>query len=129
HHIICDGWSVRVLLRELFTLYESSNNGRSASLPQLAIQFADFALWQRTRLQGTALESSLLYWKQQLAGASPKLDLPTDYPRPERATLNGAQRSIHLPADVSKAIRTLSQQQGTTLFMTLLAAFQTLLFR
>jgi amino acid adenylation domain-containing protein len=129
HHIICDGWSVRVLLRELFTLYESSSNGRSSSLPRLAIQFADFALWQRTRLQGTALESSLLYWKQQLAGASPKLDLPTDYPRPERATLNGAQRSIHLPADISKAIRALSQKQGTTLFMTLLAAFQTLLFR
>jgi amino acid adenylation domain-containing protein len=129
HHIICDGWSVGVLLRELFTLYESLTNGRSGTLPQLEIQYADFALWQRMRLQTKTLEPSLHYWKQQLTGAPLNLDLPTDYPRPQTHALRGAQAAIQLSASVSESIMTLSQQQGATLFMTLLAAFQTLLFR
>jgi amino acid adenylation domain-containing protein len=129
HHIICDGWSVGVLLRELVTLYENSNDEHGGSLPPLPIQYADFAVWQRTRLDEKTLAPSLRYWRQQLAGASPRLDLPTDYPRPETPALHGARLSIKVPAEISQALKTFSQQQGTTLFMTLLAAFQILLFR
>jgi len=129
HHIICDAWSVRVLLGELISLYQGFIDGQEASLPELAIQYADFAIWQRTRLQDAAMESSLQYWKQQLAGASPKLDLPTDYPGSALPALKGAATSIQLPASLSEAIKALGQQEGATLFMTLLAAIQTLLFR
>jgi amino acid adenylation domain-containing protein len=129
HHIVCDGWSVGVLLRELSTLYGNSLSGRSASLPELRIQYADFASWQRRRLQGVWLDRQLEYWKNQLAGAAPTLDLSTDYPRSARHLLRGAQDSILLPAELSDAIRRLARQEGATLFMTLLAAFQTLLFR
>jgi amino acid adenylation domain-containing protein len=129
HHLVCDGWSVGVLLRELATLYQDLLAGRSASLPQLRIQYADFALWQRRRLQGEWFDRQLQYWKKELAGASPMLDLPADYPRPQRRLLKGAQESILLSPHLSEAIRILSRQEGATLFMTLLAAFQTLLFR
>ncbi|MDX6577743.1 MAG: hypothetical protein QOE96_3696 [Blastocatellia bacterium] len=129
HHIVCDGWSVSVLLRELATLYADSVAGRPASLSELRIQYADFASWQRRRLQGPWLDCQLEYWKNQLAGATPTLDLSTDYSRPERQLLRGAQDSILLPTELSDAIRRLGRQQGATLFMTLLAAFQTLLFR
>ena len=129
HHIACDGWSVGVLLRELATLYKDARAGRSTSLLPLKIQYADFALWQRRRLSGKWFERQVEFWKKQLAGASAMLDLPTDYPRPQRQIVRGAQDSILLSANVSEAIRTLSRQEGATLFMTLLAAFQTLLFR
>ncbi|MDX6500089.1 MAG: hypothetical protein QOG23_3349 [Blastocatellia bacterium] len=129
HHFVCDGWSVGVLLRELATLYRDSDAGRSASLPQLRIQYADYALWQRQRLQGPWFERQLEYWRKQMAGAAPILDLPTDYSRPEKRTVKGAQDSIRLSANLSGAIEKLSRQEGVTLFMTLLAAFQTLLFR
>ncbi|HMG74404.1 MAG TPA: amino acid adenylation domain-containing protein [Pyrinomonadaceae bacterium] len=129
HHIVCDGWSVGVLLREVATLYGDLLAGRSGSLPQLRIQYADFASWQRRHLQGAWLDRQLEYWKMQLVGAAPTLDLSTDYPRPERQLLRAAQDSILLPAKVSDAIRRLGRQEGATLFMTLLAAFQTLLFR
>src|SRR5207253_3060459 len=129
HHIVCDGWSVGVLLKELATLYGDSRTGSPTSLPQLRIQYADFASWQRRGLRGAWLDEQLEYWKNQLAGAAPTLDLSTDYPRPERQLLRGAQDSILLPAKMSDAIRRLGRQEGATLFMTLLAAFQTLLFR
>jgi len=129
HHIICDAWSVRVLLSELISLCQSYLDGQEATLPELAIQYADFAIWQRTLLEDPAMESSLQYWKQELAGASPKLDLPTDYPRSALPAIKGAGASIQLPASLSEAIKALGQQQGATLFMTLLAAIQTLLFR
>lgn len=129
HHFVCDGWSVGVLLRELATLYQDSGAGRSASLPQLRIQYADYALWQRQRLSGQWFEQQLEYWRKQMAGAAPILDLPTDYSRPEQRSVTGAQDSIRLPVNLTEAIGKLSRQEGVTLFMTLLAAFQTLLFR
>jgi amino acid adenylation domain-containing protein len=124
HHIICDGWSIDVLLRELTTRYQSD-----ASAPQLQLQYADYALWQRERFQSEALTRQMDYWKQKLANAPAALELPTDYRRPATRAFNGAQESVLLPADLSRAVKTLSQCEGGTLFMTLLAAFQTLLFR
>ena len=129
HHLVCDGWSVGVVLRELATLYQDSCAGRPASLPQLRIQYADYASWQRRRLSGRWFERQLDYWRKQMAGAAPTLDLPTDYSRPEKRSVKGAQDSIRLSANLSEAIGKLSRQEGVTLFMTLLAAFQTLLFR
>lgn len=124
HHIICDGWSIDVLLRELMTRYQSA-----ASAPQLQLQYADFALWQRKRFQSEALTSQIDYWKQKLAGAPAVLELPTDYRRPATHTFNGAQASLLLPADLCRGVKALSRREGATLFMTLLASFQTLLFR
>jgi amino acid adenylation domain-containing protein len=129
HHLICDGWSIGVLLRELATLYHDLRSHRAASLPQLRIQYADYALWQRQRLSGPWFERQLEYWRTQMAGAAPMLDLPTDYPRPEKRSVKGAQESILLSANLSDSIGKLSRQESATLFMTLLAAFQTLLFR
>ena len=129
HHIVCDGWSVSLLLSELARHYQDLSAGRAASPPQLKIQYADFALWQRERLQGQRFERQLEYWRNQMAGAALILDLPTDYPRPEKRSVVGAQDSILLPASLSEAIGKLGRQEGATLFMTLLAAFQTLLFR
>ncbi len=128
HHIICDGWSTEILLREIATLYADFRVGRPASLPPLTIQYADFAAWQRRRLQGERFDRQLQYWRQELAGAPPFLELPTDYPRPQHRILQGAQESIVLSREVSNAIRRLGQREGATLFMTLLAAFQSLLF-
>jgi amino acid adenylation domain-containing protein len=129
HHIVCDGWSVGLFLRELTILYQDSQAGRPSSLPALSIQYADFAAWQRRRLQGEWFEPQLQYWLKSLTGASSLLDLPTDYARPQRQLLKGAQQSITLSKATSKAIGKLGRQEGSTLFMVLLAAFQTLLFR
>jgi amino acid adenylation domain-containing protein len=129
HHLICDGWSIGVLLRELATIYQDLCAGRTASLPQPKIQYADYALWQRQRLQGPWFEKQLEYWRKQMAGAAPMLDLPTDYSRPDRYSVKGSEEQILLPEGVSRAIGNLGRQEGATLFMTLLAAFQTLLFR
>ncbi|HVS80634.1 MAG TPA: amino acid adenylation domain-containing protein [Pyrinomonadaceae bacterium] len=129
HHIICDGWSVGVLLREIAALYQSAAGDRSVALPQLPIQYADFALWQRSWLQGPTLARQLDYWKQKLADAPTALDLPADYSRPVTRNCNGAQLSVSLSDALSNSIRMLSQGENATLFMTLLAAFQALLFR
>ena len=129
HHLVCDGWSVGVLLRELTHLYQDARAGRAASLPELKIQYADYALWQRQRLRGPWFDRQLDYWRKQMAGAAPMLDLPTDYSRSGKRSVKGAQDSILLPANLSQAIAKLSREEGTTLFMTLLAGFQTLLFR
>ncbi|HEY0604990.1 MAG TPA: non-ribosomal peptide synthase/polyketide synthase, partial [Herpetosiphonaceae bacterium] len=128
HHIISDGWSQSVLLRELTTLYRGYAQGEAVNLPPLPIQYADYAVWQRQWLQGSVLEQQLGYWRQQLADVSP-LDLPTDYPRPPVTTAQGAQTSFVLPAPLTSALHRLSQELGATLFMTLLAAFQVLLAR
>ncbi len=128
HHIIFDAWSQAILLRELALLYESFVNSQSLSLPELAIQYADFACWQRQWLQGEALEAQLAYWKQQLAGLA-VLELPTDHPRPPVQTSRGAYRSLVFQKPLSKALQDLSRQEDVTLFMTLLAAFKTLLYR
>jgi len=129
HHIISDGWSMGVLIKELVTLYEAFSTGLPSPLPELPIQYADFAVWQRQWLQGEVRSSQLAYWKEQLNGATTLLALPTDRPRPAVQSFHGGRQTWALSLDLSQALMNLSQQQGVTLFMTLLAAFQTLLYR
>jgi amino acid adenylation domain-containing protein/non-ribosomal peptide synthase protein (TIGR01720 family) len=129
HHSISDGWSMSVFKRELIELYQSFCQERPFSLPELPIQYADYALWQRQWLRGKVLEQQLAYWRQQLAGASPLLALPTDRPRPAVQTFAGATLQVLLPTELSAGLQTLSQREGVTLFTTLLAALQTLLAR
>ncbi|BDI19712.1 hypothetical protein ANSO36C_55140 [Nostoc cf. commune SO-36] len=129
-HIVSDGWSTGILVQELATLYEAFCNGELLSpLPPLPIQYVDFAAWQRQWLQGEVLETQMAYWRKQLADAPKVLELPTDYPRPAIQTFRGATYSFNLSHQLSLALNKLSQQQGSTLFMTLLAAFQSLLYR
>ncbi len=127
HHIVSDGWSTGILIREMAALYDAFRAGRPSSLPALPLQYADFAHWQRDWLQGEVLETQLTYWKQQLFGAPPLLELPADHPRPAVQTFHGAQQSILLPRTVGDGLKALSRQEGLTLFMTLLAAFKVLL--
>ncbi len=129
HHIIADGWSVGVLVRELRTLYTAFATGQPSPLADLPIQYADFAHWQREWLQGEVLSTQIAYWRQQLDGAIANLDLPTDRLRPVLPTFRGARQSLMLPTELSEALSNLSAREGVTLFMTLLAAFQTLLYR
>lgn len=129
HHIIFDGWSVGIIFRELSEFYTAFTTGKPSSLPELPIQYADFAIWQRQRLQGEVLENLLDYWRQQLKDVPPVLQLPTDFPRPKVQSFQGGTQSFILPPDLTEQIKALSQQQGVTLFMILLAAFQTLLYR
>ena len=128
HHIASDGWSMEVLYKELATIYEAFTAGRPSPLPELPVQYADFALWQRDQLQGEVLAEQLAYWKKQLVGAS-VLQLPTDYPRPAVQTYKGATRRLKLPWELTEGLRSLGRREGATLFMTLMAAFQTLLYR
>jgi amino acid adenylation domain-containing protein len=129
HHIISDGWSMALLLREVTLLYQAFSKGEASPLAELPIQYADFAHWQRQWLQGAELEEQLAYWKRQLDGSPPLLELPTDRPRPAMQGYRGATHSFILPAQLSSALHALSQSEGVTLFMTLLAAFKTLLYR
>ncbi|MBF2002243.1 MAG: amino acid adenylation domain-containing protein [Synechococcales cyanobacterium M58_A2018_015] len=128
HHIITDGWSMEVLLREWVTLYAAFSSGQPSPLPDLPIQYADFAMWQRQWLQGEVLDRQLAYWKQQLQDL-PVLQLPTDLPRSRVQTFRGAVEQFSLPLPLTQAVQRLSQSAGTTLFMTLLAAFKVLLYR
>ncbi|WPB73717.1 non-ribosomal peptide synthase/polyketide synthase [Archangium violaceum] len=129
HHIISDGWSMGVLIREMVALYEALSSGRPSPLPEPALQYADYAAWQRQWLRGEALETQLSYWKQQLDGAPRRLELPTDHPRPAMPTYRGARYSRPLPNALTEALKALSRREGATLFMTLMAAFQALLAR
>ena len=129
HHIVSDGWSIKVLIRELGTLYEAYASGREAALPALPIQYADFAAWQREWLRGDVLEEQLAYWRRQLASSPPLLELPTDRPRPTFKTFHGADVPLTLSKKLSGEIAQLSRREGATLFMTLLAAFSALLYR
>jgi len=129
HHIVSDGWSRGILIREVSALYQAYSRGESSPLPELKVQYGDFAVWQRERLQGETLERELTFWKEQLAGAPPLLDLPTDRPRPPVQTYRGAAERFALSPELSQRLKVLSQKHGTTMFMLLLAAFQTLLFR
>ncbi|HYO92153.1 MAG TPA: condensation domain-containing protein, partial [Pyrinomonadaceae bacterium] len=129
HHIISDGWSLEVFTKELSALHESFSLGQPSTLPELPIQYADFAVWQREWLRGEVLEEQLAYWRQQLADAPTTLELPTDRPRPPVQTFRGASQSLQLSAQLTASLKALSQQEGATLFMTLLAAFKTLLYR
>lgn len=127
HHIVADGWSIGVFMRELASLYAAFLHGQSSPLPDLPIQYADFAVWQHQWLQGEVLEAQLAYWKQQLGGSLPMLEFPTDYPRPAVQTFRGARQTLVLPKALTEDIKSLGQREGVTLFMTLLASFQTLL--
>ena len=129
HHIVSDGWSMGVLVNEVATLYEASLERRPSPLPELPIQYADFSEWQRKWLAGEVLEKQLQYWKRQLGGALPVLELPLTRTRPARQSFRGASSAFKLPPELSAALKRLSQQEGVTLFMLLLAAFQTLLHR
>ncbi len=128
HHIVSDGWSITVLVRELAAHYTALTEARSAELPKLPIQYADFALWQRDWLAGERLQMQLEYWRRQLEGLEP-LRLPTDYARPSAQTYRGGLITRRLAAALRKAIETLAQREGATLFMTLLAALDVLLSR
>ncbi|GHO80004.1 hypothetical protein KSD_77750 [Ktedonobacter sp. SOSP1-85] len=129
HHIISDGWSIGVLVREFTTLYQAAVRGESLELTPLPIQYADYTLWQRQWLQDEQLQQQLTYWQAHLADAPPLLDLPTDRPRPQVQSYAGAEFSLHLAQELRQGLEALSQQQGATLFMTLLASFQLLLMR
>jgi amino acid adenylation domain-containing protein len=128
HHLVHDGWAQGVLIRDFSKLYAASAAGKPSPLPELPIQFADFAYWQRQWLQGDVLEAELSFWRRQLAGAPPVLELPTDRPRPAVQSFRGVERIVTLPARLSESLRTLSRREGVTLFMTMLAAFKTLLY-
>ncbi len=129
HHIAGDGWSVDVLLGELAALYRAFAAGLPSPLPELPIQYADFAAWQRRWLAGPVLDEQLAYWRRQLAGAPEALDLPTDRPRPAVETSRGTHFSTPLPSALAAGVRTLSRSREATLFMTLLAGFAAQLHR
>ena len=128
HHITFDAWSLGVFLRELAVLYGTFSAGQPSPLPELSVQYADYAVWQRQQLQGVALDHHLTYWRRQLAGLH-RVEVPTDRPRPPVQTPRGARHSLGLSQRLTTALHALSRQEGATLFMTLLAAFQTLLHR
>ncbi|MGA9767772.1 MAG: amino acid adenylation domain-containing protein, partial [Blastocatellia bacterium] len=129
HHIICDGWSLGVLLRELTELYGAYLQSKPSPLREPVIQYTDFAHWQREWLQDEVLENQLAYWRKQLGGELPILDLMTDHPRPVVLTYRGAKQHVEISKEITESLKALSRRQDVTLFMTLLAAFKTLLFR
>ncbi|MES1241997.1 MAG: amino acid adenylation domain-containing protein [Acidobacteriota bacterium] len=129
HHIVSDATSMAVLFREVAALYEAFSAGRPSPLPELPVQYGDFAAWQRQWLQGPALHAELGYWKERLAGAPAALDLPADRPRSAVQSYRGASRSVRFGRDLSAAVARLGRSEGSTLFMTALAAFSALLYR
>ena len=130
HHVVSDGWSMGVFVQELSALYNAYSQDQPSPLTPLPIQYADFALWQRQWLQGDVLQRQLSYWQKQLKASAPALlSLPTDRPRPAVQTFAGAYQQFALSQELTQKLTQLSQQQGVTLFMTLLAAFDTLLYR
>ncbi len=130
HHIAIDGVSLYgIFLKELATLYQAFSSGQRSPLPELPLQYADFAVWQRQWMQGEVLSQQLEYWKQKLSGELPILQLPCDRPRPPVQSFRGAKQKLTLSKSLSEALKAFSQQEGVTLFMTLLTAFKTLLYR
>ena len=129
HHIVADGWSVNVLLRELPLLYEVFATGQPSPLPELPIQYVDYAVWQREQLQGEPLARQLNYWKKQLEGVPDLLELPANRLRPAKPSFAGAEISRELPQALADEVAELTRREGATLFITLLAAFQALLHR
>ena len=129
HHIVSDAWSVGIFVRELSALYASFVDEQESPLTALPVQYADFAHWQQQWLQGDVLATQMAYWKQHLAGAPALLNLPTDRPRPAVQKFQGETQTLVLPPALTDSLKTFSRQQGATLFMTLLAAFKTVLFR
>ncbi|HEY2858863.1 MAG TPA: condensation domain-containing protein, partial [Terracidiphilus sp.] len=129
HHIVADGLSLTILLKEWSALYRACLAGEPSPLPGLPIQYADYAAWQRRWLQGEALAGLVAYWKRELAGAPSLLTLPTDRPRPEAQTFRGGIVELVIEEDLVRRLESLSRQSGVTMFMTLLAAYATLLSR
>jgi amino acid adenylation domain-containing protein len=129
HHIVGDAWSMEVLVEEVSELYNAFSLGQAPRLAALPIQYADYAVWQREWLQGEMLEAQLAFWREQLRGEPPALELPTDRARPPVSTHRGASHSFTLPKGLGECITRLGREEGATLFMTLLAAFQVLLAR
>jgi amino acid adenylation domain-containing protein len=129
HHIVTDGWSMGIFFYELTTLYACYAQGAPSPLPELTVQYADYAHWQREWLQGEDLEKQLSYWREQLGGELPVLQLPTDFPRPAVQTYQGKELLFSLPKSLADGLTTWGKGEGVTLFMTLLGSFQTLLHR
>ncbi len=129
HHIICDGWSIEVLFSEMEEFYNCACTKAAVRLPELPVQYADYAIWQREWLQGKVLAEQLGYWREQLGGAEGVLELPTDRPRPAVRSYHGGIVQWHLSEDLTRELEQLAQTQKTTLFMVLLAAFKILLWR
>ncbi|MEM7583498.1 MAG: amino acid adenylation domain-containing protein [Acidobacteriota bacterium] len=129
HHFVHDGWSVGVLLRELIALYEAFLEGRPSPLPELPIQFADYATWQEQWMAGDVLAERIAFWRELVKDCPLVLDLPTDRPRPPRQRFRGKRLDTDLPAELYGELRALSRREGVTLFMTMLSAFQVLLYR
>ncbi|CUS36977.1 putative Multi-domain non-ribosomal peptide synthetase [Candidatus Nitrospira nitrosa] len=129
HHIVSDAWSSHILVREMTELYVAQVQSRPAALPELPVQYADFAIWQRQWLSGTRLDRQLDYWKKRLADALEPLNLLMDHPRPPVQTSHGASLTVSLSPELSSAMTELSRREGVTLFMTLLAGFYALLFK
>jgi amino acid adenylation domain-containing protein len=128
HHSVSDGWSLGVLNSEVSTLYEAFLDGRSSPLPELQVQYADYAAWQRDWLQGEVLEEQISYWREKLNGLTP-LELPTDRPRPPTQSFRGQVEYLSLSRELTEDLRAFNRREGTTMFMTLMAAFQLLLSR
>ena len=129
HHIVSDGWSMQVMVEELVQLYAGYSRGLEVALPALPIQYADYALWQRSWMEAGEKERQLAYWTGLLGGEQPVLELPFDRPRPVRQSHRGAQFILELDIDLSQALRRVAQQEGATAFALLLASFQALLYR
>ncbi|HEY0022716.1 MAG TPA: non-ribosomal peptide synthase/polyketide synthase [Longimicrobium sp.] len=127
HHVVSDGWSMGVLFRELSALYEAYRDGRESPLPELAVQYADYAVWQREQLAGEVLDRQMAYWNLRLAGAPELLELPADHPRPAVQTYRGATVPVELSLELLERLQALGRSEGATLYMTLLAGFQVLL--
>jgi amino acid adenylation domain-containing protein len=129
HHVVSDGWSMGVFVRELTTFYEQLVSGREPELPPLPVQYSDFAAWQRAWLQGDVIDRQLAFWRAKLQGAPGVLDLPTDKPRPPVPSHRGERISFTLPPSLQQRLAEISRREGATMFMTLLTAFQVMLFR
>jgi amino acid adenylation domain-containing protein len=129
HHIITDGWSIAVLFREITRSYEAITNGQDAKLPELPLQYAEYAQWQRQYMTGDVLAKQVGYWKSKLAGAQTILDLPTDHPRPTSHSWHGATEELILDSNLLTELKAFAQNEGGTLFMVALAGFQALLRR
>lgn len=129
HHIVSDGWSIGILLEELVSLYANCSHGRSPSLPDLPMQYADFTEWQREWLSGETLKQQMSYWEQQLSNLPSPLELPTDRPQPANRSFNGDSYRFTIPVEVAEKLRRIARESKASLFMVLLAAWQVLLYR
>jgi len=129
YHFVHDGWSFAVMLREIKAIYTAFKAGEPSPLPELPVQYADFAAWQRGWMEGEAMDHMLDYWRRKLAGSPTALELPTDRPRPVRPSFAGEMRLLRIEPELYQELRTFSRRQGFTLFMTMLAAYYALLYR